>query len=70
MPDPKIRIMKGTIETTDGEVREFMISSDGMAQWGNTNDMLGNTVDALVELVDLLRQNDYLEDEDQQGDES
>jgi hypothetical protein len=60
--DVKIRVVKGTIETTDGEVREFMISTDGIAQWGNSTERLGHTIDFLSEVMEIARQNDYLED--------
>lgn len=59
-PKGYVTLIKGRIETDDGQVREFQITDEGYSQWGNTTERLGDTVDLLLEITTLMRENDYL----------
>lgn len=56
-----IKVIEGTITTTDGVTRSFMISADGYSQWGAGTEQLGDTVDALTAITEVLREDDHLE---------
>ena len=57
-----ITLIKGRIETSDGQVREFQISDEGFSQWGNVTSALRETVDALHAITEILRQDSYIGD--------
>ena len=61
--DPaQITLITGRIETADGYVREFQITDAGYSQWGNVNEALDTTVDALDEITTTLREGGYIGD--------
>jgi len=55
--------IKGTIQTDDGKVSEFVITSDlGWQQWGERQEVLGDRVDALDSITKAL--DAHMEDEE------
>lgn len=61
-----ITLVKGTITTADGEHRQFQIAPDGYSQWGNTTERMGETVDAVTDMLAAL-DNHFEEDDDTAG---
>lgn len=58
----KVELVKGIIETDDGQVREFMIdgSTGDYSQWGNVPERLGETVDVVDAMVEGLVEHELL----------
>jgi hypothetical protein len=65
----KIETIHGTLKTTDGKIRAFSISRDGTwSQWGEGTEALGDTVEALEAMSEILIERDLIEssnDEDE-----
>lgn len=62
MEPTTITSVKGVITTSDGQTREFEIVDDGgWMQWGNSQERLGDTVDALNAMAQVLMEDGHLE---------
>ena len=57
----KITLVKGVIETADGNYSEFTIATDGAwQQWGASTERLGHTTDAMEAMARALMEDDLL----------
>ena len=66
----KITEITGTITTTDGKVRSFSISTDGVwQQWGVGMEDAGNTVDALEAMSRALIEDGLIASSNDEDDE-
>lgn len=55
--------VSGTIRTSDGRYRSFRLSADGAQQWGANKEDLGETVSAVGDMSDVLRENGHFGDD-------
>lgn len=61
----KITLIKGVIETADGNYSEFTIATDGgWQQWGASKERLGHTVGAMEAMARALMEDDLLATDD------
>ena len=56
-PDHRlVSAIEGTLTMTDGTVRDFVITSNGYHQWGDTSERLAETVGIMSEMEEAAGQ--------------